>query len=548
MKRAVRFVYQAAQKNPSAICLLIALITLSVDFATGRDIRFPLLYLLPIGLASWMDRKKLAYLLSGLLPLMRISFEIAWKVPELLPIESVNAAIEALALALYVYLIGRKATEAKQMKKAITTKDEEMQYLRAFTRLVGTTLQGRGISPGLADGVALVYRPEHESALGEPNISQEDVESEVVRFDRALEASIRELNNIRDQFEHQQADLEIGLVEMRLAMLNDPSFQKKCKRRVGEDLVRVEHAVLAEVREMEMRLKGLKQEFLRERSADVRDLGRQVLRNLRTLEEGALSRLTDLPPRTILVAEELLLSDALLIDPINMAAIVTEKTGPASHVAILARGRHIPAVCDIEDAAVLLVSGDHLLVDGEMGTVTVAPSVAQATHFATRKMQSALIASADWRKPVQPCKTKDGVDIGLHANIGRPDEAGVVLEYRLDGIGLFRSEFLFLEAEQPPDLEAQTAAYSEVATMLDPRPVVIRTMDLGGDKMPRFDRTANDMAWRTRLRGLAYSLSEKTMFRTQILAILRAAQGGNVKDPVPHGHGRGRLKRGAPPG
>ena len=162
----MRFAVQVTQKNPSAICIIIALVTLFVDFATGRDIRFPLLYLVPIGLASWMERKILAYTLSVVLPSLRISFEILWRVPELLPIESINAAIEVLALALYVYLIGRKATEARQMNEAITTKDEEMQYLRAFTRLVGTTLQGRGISPGLADGVAWVYQPGDESALG----------------------------------------------------------------------------------------------------------------------------------------------------------------------------------------------------------------------------------------------------------------------------------------------------------------------------------------------------------------------------------------------
>ena len=532
MKRAMQFVVQVTQKNPSAICILIALVTLSVDFATGRDIRFPLLYLLPIGLASWMGKKALAYALSVLLPLLRISFEIAWQVPELLPIESINAAIEVLALSLYVYLIVRKATEAKQMKKNITTMDEEMQYFRTFTRLVGTTLQGRGISPGLADGVALVYRPGQEFIPEDPSIPQAGVESELDRFDRALSASIQELNNIRGEFKHQEAAVATGLLEMRLAMLNDPSFQKKCKGRVEVNQVGIEYAVMAEVQEMEMRLKGLKQEFMRERSADIRDLGHQILRNLRILENGTSNHLTALPPRTILVTEELLLSDALLIDPINLAAIVTERTGPASHVAILARGRNIPAVCDIEDATVLLASGDRLLVDAEAGTVTVAPSLAQATHFATRKMQSALIDSPDGRPPIQPCVTKDGVKIELHANIGHPDEAGVVLEYRLDGVGLFRSEFLFLEAEQPPVLEAQIAAYSEVATMLDPRPVIIRTMDLGGDKMPRFIRTAS-MTRHTGPRGLAYSLSEKTMFRTQILAILRAAQRGNVKIMFP---------------
>ncbi len=533
MTRALRFVKQVTERNPSAICLLIALVTLSIDLVTGRDIRFPLLYVIPIGLAAWMDRKTLAYVLSILLPVMRVYFEVLWQVPELLPIESINAAIEALALSLYVYLMGRKAIQTKQMKKALTTKDEEMQHLRAFSRLVGTTLQGRGISPGLADGVAVVYLPDHESTFGEPNISPNDVESEIDRLDRALEASILELENIRKQFQRQQADNEIDLVEIRLAMLNDPSFPQKCKRRVREDLVGVEHAVQAEVREMERRFQGSKQEFMRERSADVRDLGHQVLRNLRTSGKRASNRLTALPPGTILVSEELLLSDALRIDPVNLAAIVTERTGPASHVAILARGRHIPAVCDIKDATLLLASGDRLLVDAEAGTVTVAPTQAQAARFASRKTQSALFATVAAQEPVQPCITKDGVDIGLQANIGRPDEARLVLEHRLDGVGLFRSEFLFLEAERPPDLETQTAAYSEVAGMLDPRPVVIRTMDLGGDKMPRFDGIANDMALRTGLRGLAYSLAEKAMFRTQILAILRAAQRGNVKIMFP---------------
>ena len=160
MTRALRFVKQVTKRNPSAICLLIALVTLFVDLATGRDIRFPLLYVIPIGLASWMGRKTLAYILSVLLPVMRVYFEVLWQVPELLPIESINAAIEALALSLYVYLVGRKATETRQMKKDLTTKDEEMQHLRAFTRLVGhdTARQrgfpwisgrgGRGLSAG----------------------------------------------------------------------------------------------------------------------------------------------------------------------------------------------------------------------------------------------------------------------------------------------------------------------------------------------------------------------------------------------------------------
>lgn len=533
MTTVLRYAKQIIQRNPSAVCISVALVTLFVDFATGRDIRFPLLYVVPITLAAWMRRKTLAYALSVLLPIIRVSFEIPWRMPELLRVEIINVTIEVLALALYAHLVGRKAAETTQMKKTITTKEEEIRHFRSFTRLMGATLQGRGVSPGLGDGVALVCLPEHEPAPGEWTISPENVESETGRFDRAVAASISELDDIREQCERRQSDDELAFVEIRLAMLKSPSFLERCKRRVREDLVSVEHAVAAEVQDMEEQLKNLKQEYMRERSADVRDLGYQLLRNLRAAGKEASKRMAVLPPGTVLVAEELLLFDALQIDFVNVAAIVTERTGPASHVAILARIRHIPVVSDIKDATLLLASGDRLLVDAESGTVTVAPTAAQAARFAARQTQSALFAATATQETTQRCLTKDGVRIALHANLARADEASLVLEHQLDGVGLFRSEFLFLESERPPDLETQVAAYAEVASMLAPRPVIIRTMDLGGDKMPRFDHTASDMALRAGLRGLAYSLAEKTLFRTQILAILRAAQRGNVKIMFP---------------
>jgi phosphoenolpyruvate-protein kinase (PTS system EI component) len=174
-----------------------------------------------------------------------------------------------------------------------------------------------------------------------------------------------------------------------------------------------------------------------------------------------------------------------------------------------------------------------MLVDAEAGTVTVAPTKREALRFAARKNRYTTPARGTALGPAQSCTTKDGVRIWLNANIDRADEAHLVLEYRLDGVGLFRSEFLFLDAESPPNLETQSAAYSGVAQMLSPLPVVIRTMDLGGDKIPRFKRSADDMALRMGKRGLAYSLTEKTMFRTQLQAILQAAQGGNVKIMFP---------------
>ncbi|MEO5714191.1 MAG: phosphoenolpyruvate--protein phosphotransferase [Luteolibacter sp.] len=521
-------VKQFIRTNPSIVCMILAFATLLVDFSTGREIRFPLVYVLPIGLAAWMGKEGQAYSMAILLPMVRVSFEFLWQSPERSRVEVANAAIEVFAMLLYVYLMGRQGGQSRQMEVSLTTKEEEMQHLRAFTRLVGTTLKGRGISSGLADGVAVIHFSEHDAALGNPNIKREEANSETDRFDQAVAASIRDLHKIRDQFERDGAHDECALLDVHLTLLGDPSFSRKCQRRVTEELLRAEHAVDAEIQDMVSRLQGLKQEFMRQRAADVRDIGHQVMGNLRRSGAAMPHRLACLPPGSIVVAEDLLLSDALQMDPFNVAAIVTEKTGPASHVAILARVRRIPAICDIQDAATLLASGDRLLVDADMGTVTVAPTLSQSARFAD-KGKSATARIPATKDPVTGCVTKDGVEIRLHGNIGRPDEARMVMEHGLEGIGLFRSEFLFLDADTAPDLETQAAAYTEVAALFHPMPVVIRTMDLGGDKIPRFIRMTNDPAMRAGMRGLAYSLAEKNLFRTQILAILRAAHRGNVK-------------------
>ena len=341
------------------MCLLLALITLAIDFATGREIRLPLLYILPVAFAAWVDRKSLAYGLSFFLPVSRLVFEILWRAPELLPVESINVGIEVTALSLYVFLVGRKGAQAREMGKTITTQGVEMEHLRAFTRMVGITLQGRGISPGMAEGIALIYLPEHELIPEEQHILVDNVESEIMCFENALARSVSELEEIRKRFDGLSADNEIALIEVHLVMLKSPSFTRNCKERVRDELVSAKWAVMAEVRAIEEKIKGLNQEFMRERSADVRDVGLRILRNLTSGEGETLHRLADLSQGTIIVAEDLLLSDMLQMDLTNVVAIVTENTSPASHVAILARSKHIPALCDIENATSLLSTGVH---------------------------------------------------------------------------------------------------------------------------------------------------------------------------------------------
>ena len=178
MPRVLGFVKQVAGRRPATIGVLIAIIALSLDFTVGREIQFPLLYAIPVAMTAWLGKKRLAYALSILLPSVRVIFEELWHLPESMATVSVNAGLEVLALFFYVYLVDRQSGRTVDLKSAITIEHEKATYLRAFSRMMGTALQGRGISPGMADGVALVYVPDQYTAFGDRHISPEEVESE----------------------------------------------------------------------------------------------------------------------------------------------------------------------------------------------------------------------------------------------------------------------------------------------------------------------------------------------------------------------------------
>ena len=534
MKRVLRSFAKLTTHSPKLFSVFIAVAVLWIDVVTGRELQFPLVYVIPVGLAAWRKQRTIAYAMALTLPVLRIGYEFPWGTDASLIIAGFNAAIEMAAMTLYAFLVGRSSAQTGQLKQTITTRELEISQLLAFTRMGSATLQGQALSPGMMEGVAWIYVPyESEWTSARPRIAQDEVETEIDRLDRALVTAIRELDDMQRQAAGDRAAAESALLGVHVAMLNDAGFWNKCKRRVREERIKVEQAVTEEIREMAAKVEGLKQEGMRERSADIRDIGRRVLRNMGTYPEATPNGLASLPPRTILVAKELLPSDMFHLDRVNLVALVTESNSPASHVAILARTRNIPAVSGIKDATALLLKGDHLLVDADAGSVTVAPTQVQEELFAERKRRYAARELAVAQDPVQESATKDGVRIGLHANISRPDEANLVPEYRLDGVGLFRSEFLFLDAVHPPTFDEQVAAYSAVAKLLHPLPVVIRTMDFGGDKIPQFSHAESDVAFRRGKRGLAFSLTERTLFRTQLQALLRSAQAGDIRIMFP---------------
>ena len=543
MLNVLRFIEKLNTKYPKLSIVCLAVAVLWIDVVTGKEIQFPLVYVIPVGLAAWRKQRTLAYTMAMTLPVLRIGYEIEWNINTSFAVTGFNALIETAAMMFYAYLVGRTAVQTTQLTKTITAREQEIDQLRAFARITGTTLHGQGLSPGMAEGNAWIYLPEEsELTSSHQPIAKNDVEMEIGRLDNALTVAICEMDNTRKNLATDMAAAESALLEVHVAMLKDTSFWNNCRRRVRQDLIKVEQAVAEEVREISEKLEGLKQEIMRERGADIRDIGRRVLRHIGTTDDTTPSRLASLPPNTILVAKELLPSDIFHLDRVNLVALVTEHNSPASHVAILARNRNIPAVSDIKNATELLATGDQLLVDADAGDVTVAPTEVQKELFSDRRSRYVTREPTVEQDSAHETTTKDGVSIGLYANINKADETYLVSEYRLEGVGLFRSEFLFLDVAQPPDLEMQVAAYSAVARKISPSPVVIRTMDFGGDKIPRFSRAESDLALRMGKRGLAFSLTEKNMFRTQIQAILRASQAGDVRIMFPMVTGVADLK------
>jgi phosphotransferase system enzyme I (PtsI) len=512
-------------KYPVPFGIILSVVILFANFITGPFIRFPLLDIIPVAMMAWLERKVMAYVVAMILSLVEIFFVFLRPGPEILYVV-INAMLAFCVLALYAFLI----TKARTMFKIIAIQRDDIKLFHAFTAAIGTILQGRAVAPGMAEGTALIYMPISPPGPDDARISQKEVEAEKRRIDLAISATITELNLFRKQLEARGAHEEIPFIDVRLTMLGDTSLYQGSQRRVSDELRSAESAVISEISSIEQTFQRHEKAFMRARASDIHELGLQLLHKLRISGNNHPHGLSSVEPGTIIVADDLLLYDALQMDPINVAAIVTEKTGPASHVAMLARSRGIPAVCDIFGATTQFTTGVSLLVDGNTGSVIMAPTAKQTTYFSTYKHQ---LHPTSPQQLLLPCVTKDGIKIDLHANIGHPDESAVVLENGLDGVGLFRSEYLFLQAAQPPDLNAQTAGYSEVSAMLNPRPVTIRTMDLGGDKMPRFDENEAMSILRTGVRGLAYSLVEENLFRIQVTAIIRAAQKGNVRIMFP---------------
>ncbi|MCU0963265.1 MAG: PEP-utilizing enzyme, partial [Pirellulaceae bacterium] len=389
-------------------------------------------------------------------------------------------------------------------------------------------LKGIAISPGYADGVAVVYddQTDHRLEFPDRDILPAEIEAEHGRLDDATEQSQGELQQPEQSASGPAApDDSTAVLAAHCQLVRD--IAAKVKEHLSRELVNVEQALDSVIGTLVDRLCQIENEYLRAREQDVRDVGRRMMRHLTGSPRFPLS---SLPAHAVIVARELLPSEAVELSRSGLAAIVTEQGGRDSHTAILARALGIPAVTGLVGVTSQIQSGRRLLVDGQAGTVTIAPCVAELATFSKSQEQYQRSLAALAADETLPCVTRDGVAISLLGNLGRPEEVEQIGSHHLSGVGLFRTEFLFLESHERPSFATQCEIYTQVAKALEGRPLVIRTFDLGGDKFPPFLASQQSGPRPSRhLRGMRFSLVERLLFETQVRAIVHVAQTADVR-------------------
>lgn len=401
-------------------------------------------------------------------------------------------------------------------------------------------LHGTPASPGY--GIGAVYRYESLSLEHAPayDVQQKDVELEQGRFLQAMTQAVTELVAVKKQVHSGIGATESAIFDAHISLLEDDELRDRILQRMQEELINAEQAVAREVRHIAEIMSALSNPFLRERSQDFYDIGNRILRNLGKVQGSSLSRL---PPKTVIVAGGLTPSDTIALNPENVIGIVTETGGNTSHAAILSRSLGIPAVTGVPALLEQVKNGMQVLVDGERGQVVFEPTERQHRQFKNRKefYEAALLRAQGSTQ--RDCRTADGTRISLYANINRASDLDFVTEHQLDGVGLYRTEFLFVRSSRSPRLSVQAKYYLHAAKTVAPKMFTIRTFDFSGDKQPTFLQNHPDAASLLQLRGLRFSLVERKLLRTQLRAIMRAhKECGNIRILFPMVMGRDQLK------
>ena len=390
-------------------------------------------------------------------------------------------------------------------------------------------LQGIGVSPGIVIGNAAPLERRRATFIPR-RITAEQVPSEVKRFEAAIEKSKEQLEEIKQRILEKGFRQHSYILDVHLKLMEDRMLRDETMRIIKEQLVNTEWALKTTLDNISEAFDAIEDEYLKERKEDIKHVVERIIRNL---VGGELGKIEDLDEEVIVVAHDLSPADTIQLNLQRVIGFVTDIGGKTSHTAIVSRSLEIPAVVGLEDITTHVVGGETVIIDGIEGVVIVAPSLATIKTYQLKQQHYRYFERELLKYSPLTAETQDGYHLTLQANIELIEEIPAVIQYGAEGVGLYRTEYLYLNRKTLPDEEEHFQVYKRLAEEIAPYPATIRTLDLGGDKFASHLELAEEMNPAMGLRAIRFCLMEPDIFKAQLRGILRASTYGKIKILLP---------------
>ncbi|OGX38505.1 MAG: phosphoenolpyruvate--protein phosphotransferase [Omnitrophica WOR_2 bacterium RIFCSPHIGHO2_02_FULL_52_10] len=387
-------------------------------------------------------------------------------------------------------------------------------------------LKGVPAATGIAEGPAFIL--DKQDFIVPPRaIMEKEVPIEIARFEEALIRTREEILGIQKKIGAEITGQHAQIFDAHLLVLEDRTLIEDVIKRIKEEKLSCEYIFSEVLKKYIKMFSKIEDEYLRDRVGDVNDVGRRILKNL--MDESKLHELDNLTEELVIVSHDLSPSDTASMYNKNIKAFVTDVGGRTSHTAIMAKSLGIPAVVGLKDATLHIQNQDNIIVDGRKGLIIIHPS--EETKISYRNLAARILEIEGTFQAIKnlPAETPDGKKVALSANIELPEEIPNILNCGAEGVGLFRTEYIYMNRVDLPTEEEQFAAYKQVAEALAPNQVTIRTLDLGGDKFISSLEIPRDMYPFLGWRAIQFCLARPDIFKAQLRAILRASVFGNIR-------------------
>ena len=389
---------------------------------------------------------------------------------------------------------------------------------------MSTVIKGTSASPGIKIGKAHLYSGTN-IFIPKYKIGKNDIDKELARFEVALVKTKEEINNIQMQIAGSLSKDLANIFSSHLMVLEDPLIAEQAREKVKNEKRNIEWVLNDISIELINSINSIEDEYLKEKIIDLSDIHKRLINNLLMTD---IKDLSSLETEAIIFAPDLTPSDTALMNKKFVLAFVTDRGGRTSHTAIMARALEIPAVVGTLTGTAKVKNGDIVIVDAYHGKIIIRPSKEEIEHYQKFEKEFRLLDQHLAELKHLPSMTIDDIGISIVGNIELPDEKSIMKEHGAQGIGLFRSEFLFLD-KSLPDEDNQLNSYKEVVEYFNPAPVTIRTLDIGGDKINAFSHLSKERNPSMGSRAIRFCMQHLDLFKTQLRAILRASHFGNVK-------------------